>query len=222
VRLLRNIILLQFAMAFSLGQMCYPTEPARLQDRPPELVRRLYQQVIARHPGGIPKGEDMTVFAPYLSKALLKRMNLFLACNADWDRQFWDPDEPEKPPYEGVWESGIFSGGDERTAPGWFHVEGQMPEKDGSTRVYVKLTWHDSPPYHSSEVWQVAVILVHEDNHLAVDDIVYLKDKARPDEQDRRLSQSLSEDCDGPHWVGEGPYKPTPHKPLRERVMWVR
>jgi len=219
MRLLRSIVLVQFATSLGLAQAGHPSESAVLPNRPIALVRSLYAQVVVRHPGGIPSGEDMKVFAPYMSKELLHKIDLFLACNDDWDRQHRDPDLPEKPPF-GVWESGIFSGGDERTAPGWFHIERERPERDGSLRVLVKLTWHDSPPFRAWEVWQVAAVLVREDNHLVVDDIIYLKDKDRPEESDRRLSDDLSHYCDGPHWVGDGS-KQIPTKPLRGRVIWV-
>jgi len=46
---------------------------------------------------------------------------------------------PREAPF-GVYESGIFSGDDERTEPRTFHLERTESEKDGSVRVYVRLT----------------------------------------------------------------------------------
>ena len=47
------------------------------------LVRSLYAQVVSRHPVGVTKGAEMTIFAPYLSKALSHRIDLTAACDVD-------------------------------------------------------------------------------------------------------------------------------------------
>jgi len=159
--------------------------------------------VVARPPSGIPSGADWKIFAPYMSKTLLHRIDVFLACAKDWDRQdqkrmLQDPN-PNKPPF-GVFESGIFSGGDERTEPGTFHIERTESKKDGTFRVYVRLTWEEPP---AKEIWRVAAILVREDGRLVVDDVIYLKDEKREWTVDYRLSEALSAGCDGPRWVGD-------------------
>jgi len=64
----------------------------------------------------------------------------------------------------------------------------------------VKLT-HDTPG-ENPWTWRVALILVRENGHLAVDDVIFLKDS--PQDVDVRLSDYLSQGCDGPHWVGLG------------------
>ena len=48
------------------------------------LVTSLYKQVVARHPVGIPEGEDQEVFAPYLRISLRHQLNSYRACTADW------------------------------------------------------------------------------------------------------------------------------------------
>jgi hypothetical protein len=104
-----------------------------------------------------------------------------------------------------VFESGIFSGEDERTEPHTFHIERTESEKDGSIRVYVRLTSKEPP---DKEIWHVAAILVRENGRLVVDDVIYLKDENRAWSVDYRLSEGLSSGCDGPRWVGderEGP-----------------
>jgi hypothetical protein len=190
-----------------------------LPNQPEALIHSLYEQVVAHAPGGIPSGIDWKIFAPYLSKTLLHRIDDFNACVADWDRQYPDPKNPGqpnpnlKPPF-GVYESGIFSGGDELTGPRTFNIERTQAEKDGSVRVYVRLTWWDAPvnkkaddrrEYTSADkpvIWQVAPIVVREKDRLVVDDVVFLKDAALNLDADRRLSQSLSQGCAGPRWVG--------------------
>ena len=101
------------------------------------LVTKLYDQVIARHPVGIPQGEDLKVFAPYLSSSLLHRLDLYRACTSDWDRKNAGTDL--KSPV-GFFEHGIFSGADERSKPRTFHVEKTQQEDNGHQRVYVRLT----------------------------------------------------------------------------------
>ena len=107
---------------------------------------------------------------------------------------------PNKAPF-GVYESGIFSGGNEQTEPRTFHIKRTVSDKDGSIRVYVGLTL-GKPHTESWWAWKVAVILVRENSRLVVEDVIYLKDESRKDDVDYRLSQALSAGCDGPRWVG--------------------
>jgi hypothetical protein len=168
-----------------------------LPNQPDAFVRSLYTQVLARRPVGIPGGEDWKVFAPYLSKALLHRIDLALACGADSYRQFPDPNL--KPGIAWL-ELGIFSGGDDELELRTFQIEKTRSEKDGSFRVYVRLTWGHPPerPWTST----VVATLVRENNRVVVDDVAYLKDKTEDAELGFRLSDDLSWGCDGPRWVG--------------------
>jgi hypothetical protein len=102
------------------------------------MVRSLYREVLARHPVGIPGDPDMKIFAPYLSKALLHRIDLAVACEADEARQH---SEPHLKPEIAWLEFGLFTGGDEKVSPRAFHVEIMQSEKDGSFRAYLRLTW---------------------------------------------------------------------------------
>src|ERR1700727_3856143 len=133
------------------GQGAPQDKSSALPNRPDALVSSLYQQVVARHPLGIPYGADMKVFGPYLSKALHHRFELSDACFNDWKRQ--NPD-PSLKPSIGLFENGIFSGGDVKADPKSFQIEKTEPEKNGSSRVYVKLTWGDPPD--KPVVWYVA------------------------------------------------------------------
>lgn len=195
---LRCILLLQFVAILALGQSAHPSKPSSLPNQPEALVRSLYQKVVALHPLGNSVGGHLKVFAPYLTKALLHRIDLANACNVDWDRQHPDPNS--KPP--GL-EGGLFTGDDLRAEPKAFHIERVQADKDGSIRVYVKLT-HEEPG-ESPWTWRVAAIVVRENGHFVVGDVIYLKDS--PQDVDVRLSDYLSQGCNGPRWVGFGNQK---------------
>jgi hypothetical protein len=194
--LLRYIILLQFTTTLALGQLAHPSKPPTAPKQLDVMVRSLYREVVARHPVGIPGDADMKILAPYLSKALLHRIDLAIACSADEARQH--PDPHLKP--EIAWlEAGLFSGDDEQASPRAFHIERTQEERDGSFRVYVRLAWGSpSKPW----IWRVATIVTRENDRFVVDDVIYLKDKDR--DVDSRLSEYLSAGCDGGRWVGRG------------------
>jgi hypothetical protein len=199
MRLCLLVLVLQLVASSASGQVNSPPQkgashvPASAEPPPDVVVRELYREVVARHPLGISVGGDLKVFAPYLSKALLQRIDLANACLDDWYRQNLDPNS--KPP--GL-EGGLFTGDDLRAEPQAFHIEKSQTEKDGSIRVYVRLT-HDEPG-ERPWIWRVAAILVRENGDFVVDDVVYLK--AGPKDVEVRLSEYLRQGCDGSHWVG--------------------
>jgi len=188
------ILLLQLSAPLAPGQLTQSNKPPSVTKPPQGIVQSLYREVVARHPVGIPEGADMKIFSPYLSKALLHKINLAVACSTDWGRQHPDPNE--KPGFAWL-ESGLFSGDDERTSPRAFELQKTHQERDGSFRVYVRLTWGAAA---NPWTWHVAAIVVRESGHFAVDDVIYLKDKDRDDKSS--LSEYLSSGCDGPRWVG--------------------
>jgi hypothetical protein len=193
MKLLRLLLLLPLAAPLALGQAAGDDKLPSLPNQPEALVRSFYSEVVALHPLGSPGGASIKTFAPYLSKALLHRIDLNVACQDDWARQNRDPGA--KPPFL---EFGLYSGDDERSEPTAFHIEKVQAEKDGSIRVDVKLTHHELG--WSPWTWNVAAILVREDARLVVNDVIWLK--YGPQGFDERLSEYLAQDCDGPHWVG--------------------
>jgi hypothetical protein len=199
--LVRCIVLLLFPTTLALGQLARQSQPASLLKQPEALVQSLYTQVVAHHPIGIPKGDDVKIIAPYLSKALLHRIDLATACEADFFRQ--NP-KPDLKPAFGWLELGLFSGDEEQASPTAFHIERKQLEKDGTVRVYVELTYNE-PPSYSPGIWHVAAIVLRESDHYVVEDVIYLKEEGRSTEA--RLSARLSEGCDGPRWVGFGDRK---------------
>jgi hypothetical protein len=191
------IILLQLATTLAHGQTAGQSKPPVVPKQAEAMVRSLYREVISRHQLGIQSDAKMQIFRPYLSKALLHRIDLAIACSEDWDRQ--NPDPNLKP--ELAWlELGLFTGVNERASPRAFHIERAQSEGDGSFRVYVRLTW-GAPP-DGPVIWRVAAIVVRQDGRFVVDDVIYLKDEEL--EIESRLSEWLTAGCDGPRWVGYG------------------
>lgn len=193
--LLQYVFLLQFATTFAFGQQVHPSRSsAKIVTHPESVVQSLYREVVARHPIGIPKKTNMKVIAPYLSKGLIRRIDLAIGCEDDYYRQHQTPDE--KPEFAWL-ELGLFTGGDEKALPRAFRIERTQPEKDGFFYVYLRLTY--GMP-ESPLTWHVAAIVVREDGRFVIDDVIYLKDKTRDIES--RLSQTLTSGCDGSRWIG--------------------
>jgi len=187
---------MQLATALGFGQAGYQNKRHNFAREPAVLVRNLYDEVVIRRPLGIPDDADLKVFAPYLSKLLLRRLDLSAACESDWERQHPDPHLKSEIGWQ---ELGIFSGDNEEASPREFHVGGVQSERNGTYRVDVKLTGEDSPRLS----WRIAVIVVRETGHLVVDDVFYLDDDGARN-ANARLSRCLSIGCNGPRWVGYG------------------
>lgn len=88
---LRFIILLQITTMLALGQSTHDSEQSGVTDQPEAIIRGRYQEIVSRHPVGIPKGAHMRAIATYLSKALLHRIDLAEACEADYYRLHQKP-----------------------------------------------------------------------------------------------------------------------------------
>jgi hypothetical protein len=197
--LLRRIIPLLFATTTALGQLAQQSKPPSVPTEPGVVVRSLYSEVVARHPVGIPKDADMKIFTPYLSKALLHRIDSANACGEDYYRQHPDPNL--KPDIAWL-EFGLFTGGMEQAAPQKFRVLGAERQKNGSFRVYVELMiMYGLPTNPEPSVWYVAAIVVRENGQFVVDDVIFLKDYSTL-ENEFRLSEVLRAGCHGPRWVG--------------------
>jgi hypothetical protein len=195
MKFLRWVLTVPFVTTMALGQTATQRTATSSPQQPEALVRSLYTQVVAHAPSGIlDRPNEKRIFIPYLSKSLRHRIEFARACSRDWARQHQG--QVIKAPF-GWAEAGPFTGADERTSPGSFQIEKTQAETGGAFRVFVKLTYL---PVDGVGSWRVAVLLVEEDHRLVVNDVIYLKDK--PADMDWRLSQSLSEGCKGPHWVG--------------------
>jgi hypothetical protein len=186
------ILFLQLVALSIFGRSVHQERP----NGPPDVVvQSLYRRVIARHPLGIPYGENWKVFAPYFSKGLLRRISLARSCQSDWVRQ--NRGRLVKEPF--AWgETGFFSGDEELSEPSSFQIEKTESNQDGSFRVYVKLT--ESASNEKPWNWEVAVQVTMEERHPVIDDVVYLKGQEVRTEY--RLSDILTEGCDGSRWIG--------------------
>jgi hypothetical protein len=193
-RLMRFLLLL--CVLFILGQASGRAQSGRITPQPGVVVQKLYHQVIVRHPLGIPSGENWKVFAPFLSKDLIRRITLARSCQNDWARQ--NQGKMIKEPF--AWgETGFFSGAEELSEPSSFQIQGAEPNQNGSFRVKVKLT--ESPPNDKPWSWDVDVYLKMEERRFVVNDVVFLKGDDVPTEY--RLSEILTEGCKGSHWIGD-------------------
>ncbi len=193
MNLARLVLLLPLAVSLACSHDAGNGKPGGLPNDPEALVQSLYHEVVSIHPLGCP-GRDFKVFAPYLSKALVHEIDVNIACQDDWDRQY--KNTSFKPPFL---EFGLYSGDDMRAEPQAFSIERVHAEKDASFLVQVKLS-RESPPEHPW-VWRVAAVLVRENGRLVVDDVIWLRDGWQ--DVDLRLSKILTEGCDGPRWVGD-------------------
>lgn len=184
--------LLSLLTVSACGQSVPQSKTSAASVKPEAVVAGFYKEVLARHP--IADMGDRKVFGPYLSKDLLRRFDDNAACFEDWTRQ--NPGTTDKPPFDQL-EYGVYSGSSERSNPQTFHIEKVEPGKDGSSRVYVKLTYAEAT---FKLVWDVAAVVVRENGRPVVDDVIYLKDNDDP--EGGRLSELLAGECKGPRWGG--------------------
>ena len=137
----------------------------------------------------------MAALRPYLSKTLLQRIDVALACENDYYAHHKDPNK--KPPLDWL-EFGLFTGGVEEATPRTFRIERTQLEKDGSSHAHLRLTWGTQEQL----VWRIVAIVITEDARPVVNDVIFLKDETMDDTF--RLSEYLTHGCEGPHWVGYG------------------
>jgi hypothetical protein len=189
-----------------------PSKAASTQ--PEEAVRKLYQQIIARKPLGIPYGADKKPIWPLLSKRLIEGLEAGHACEKDYARHLpiIGKSEPGIPPEiikpELAWlEVGLFSGSNEKALPAEAVVEGAEQQKDGSFLVYIKLTYDEThktygrPPNPQNKFsWLVAATVVLERGRSVVDDILFFEEGTT-----KVMSHLLDafRQCQGTRWIGD-------------------
>jgi hypothetical protein len=212
---IRHLVTFPLVAALALIPAATWSRPAGIREQPEATVRSLYELVVVRRPLGISTYPQyphvLKLYTPYISERLLHTIKMDRRCEKDWFQRTHGRDRDGsvvKPPFAWL-ELGLFSGAVEQSWPSQFKIERSEPREDGSTYVYVNLAeWgldargaaappNKGPP---EESWDVAVRVVREGGHLAVDDVVYLKGKYVDAESS--LSGYLAMGCRGPHWVG--------------------
>jgi hypothetical protein len=169
-------------------------------------VEQLYDEIVARHPVGIPTGAKMVAIYPLLSKRLVEKLELAKTCETDYFQQHGRAkDSAEKP----TWlKSGLFSGAGNRALPNTAQAVRDGQQTDGSYQVYVNL-WGPSIDIRNgvnSEAnspagrWQTAVKVIFESGRYVVDD-VRLFDGPSTNGPSHLLSESFA-GCEGAHWAG--------------------
>jgi hypothetical protein len=130
-RLMRCLLFQLFVISV-FGQVAGNAQFSGIASQPAAVVQSLCRQVIARHPLGIPSGENWKVFTPYLSRDLIRRITLARSCENDWFRQ--NKGKMIKEPF--AWgETGFFSGAEELSEPSSFQVQRTEANHDGSFLV---------------------------------------------------------------------------------------
>ena len=168
-------------------------------------VQKLYSEIVAHHPIGIPAEAEMVAIRPYLSKRLAQQLQTAHACQDHYNRQHATANETSIPSWL---KSGLFFGDGSHASPVDALVERREKQNDGSFTVYVDLEPadavvnldHGRRAFHGGYTWQVKATVIPEDGRFVVDD-VRIFDRFPAEVPSRLLSDSFS-GCDGPHWTG--------------------
>lgn len=167
-------------------------------------VQKLYSEVVAHHPIGIPAGTEMAAIRPYLSKRLAEQLQMAQACQDDYHRQRATAGETSKPDWL---KSGLFSGEGIHSSPVDAVVDRKEKRNDGSYLVSLALEpadalirGHKPTAFHGGYTWLVEARVIPEDGRFVVDD-VRIFDRFPAEGPSHLLSDSFS-GCDGSRWTG--------------------
>jgi hypothetical protein len=168
-------------------------------------VQKLYEEIVAHHPVGIPVGVKLAAIRPYLSKRLAEEIQTAQACQDDYSRQHPKPSGISKP---GWLKSGLFSGEGSHASPVNAVVDRKEKQNDGSFLVYVGLEpveavndlGHGRRAFQGGYSWQVEARVVSENGQFSVDD-VRIFDQFPAEGPSHLLTDSFA-GCDGSHWTG--------------------
>ena len=168
-------------------------------------VQKLYSEIVAHHPIGIPAEAEMAAILPHLSTRLAEQLQTAQSCQDDYNRQRSPTNGASKP---GWLKSGLFSGDGSHASPVEALAERKEKQSDGSFTVYVDLEpedavinlGHGRGAFHGGYEWQVEVRVVVEDGRWVVDD-ARIFDHFPAKGPSRLLSDSFA-GCDGSRWTG--------------------
>jgi hypothetical protein len=169
-------------------------------------VEKLYEEIVAHHPIGIPTSAQIAVIRPFLSNRLAERLQTAQACQDDYIRQHPTPSGNSKP---GWLKSGLFSGEGSHASPIYAGVTRKEKQNDGSFRVYVDLKpgegridlGHGRRAFHGGYSWgQVEARVISENGQFVVDDVRIFE--RFPAEGPSHLLSDSFIGCNGSHWTG--------------------
>jgi len=168
-------------------------------------VEKLYAEIVAHHPIGIPTNAEMAVIQPYLSKRLAEQIETARVCQDDYSRQLPNLRGTSGP---GWLKSGLFSGEDGDASPVDASVERKEKQNDGSFLVYVDLEpaeavhdlGHGRRAFYGGYTWQVVTRVIPEDGRFVVDDVRIFE--GFPAKGPSHLLSESFLGCDGSHWSG--------------------
>lgn len=169
-------------------------------------VQKLYEEIVAHHPIGIPTGTEMAAIRSYLSKRLYEQLQTAQACQDDYKGQHPTARGTSKPSW---WKSGLFSGEGSHASPVAALVSRKEKQDDGSFLVYLELEPveavnddnHGPRAFFGGYTWQVVARVVSENGQFVVDD-VRIFDRFPAEGPSRLLSDSFA-GCDHSHWTGQ-------------------
>jgi hypothetical protein len=169
-------------------------------------VQKLYEEIMAHHPTGIPTSGEMEALRPYLSKRLAEQLQTAQACQDDYSRQHPESSRTSGP---GWLMSGLFSGESSHASPVDAVVHRKEKQNDGSFLVYVDLEpveavikrGHGPRAFYGGYTWQVVARVISESGQFVVDD-VRIFDRFPAEGHSRLLSDSFA-GCDRSHWTGQ-------------------
>jgi hypothetical protein len=177
-------------------------------------VEKLYEEIVAHHPIGIPTSAEIAAIRPFLSSRLAEQLQTAQACQDDYIRQHPTPGGNSKP---GWLKSGLFSGEGSHASPIYAGVTRKEKQNDGSFLVYVDLEpvearinlGHGHTAFHGGYAWQVEARVISEDGQFVVND-VRIFERFPAQGPSHLLSDSFI-GCDGSHWkrVGGPPFAPS-------------
>ena len=168
-------------------------------------VQKLYSEIVAHHPIGIPTNSEIAVIRPFLSKRLAEQLQTAQACQDDYSRQHPIPTGISEP---GWLKSGLFSGKGSHASPIDALVERKEKQNDGSFLVYVDLEPAEAlndlgngrRAFYGGYSWRVVARVISENGQFVVDD-VRIFDGFPAVGPSHLLSDSFA-GCDGFHWTG--------------------
>jgi hypothetical protein len=190
---------LVFAVLLQLAT--HSGQSAAQESQPADVVQKLYREVVALHPLGVPYGAAKMAIWPLLSKRLVKVFETRNACDQDWGSKHRNANPPLKPP--GFYEDGLFSGSNERGEINGAVVGSTNVQADGSYLVNVNvwsyfdggdLSLRTGQKHH----WRVAARVISEDGQFVIDDILGFKGVFDYDKS-VYMSKMLPLGCRGSH-----------------------